>query len=362
MPEGRGFVIEVSPGVVAFRAWNMRGHEESASFNPRPGGLMLAEHGNVCAHALAAGLPSGCERCARRAHVCTEDPCPHFPEPLPTRIVADWSGRSRSRFHRKIASLDWAPFFALPGSPVMVTLTYPGDWLTVAPSGKACKKHLEALKMRWHRRWGLKVCGMWKMEFQRRGAPHFHLFLMRPSTDPKTGHPLSATAFAEWLSATWAGIVAHPDPEQRAAHLAAGTGVDTQRGGDCRDPRRLAVYFGKHGSKTKDSKEYQHNVPREWLADEDGVADATAGPGRFWGYWGLSDATGGMHIDQADYMVGRRIVRRWMEARTRYLGRKSYRTLGVGGGICGGWVMVNDGPAFASQLARAIDIARSPRA
>src|SRR5207249_5060118 len=60
--------------------------------------------------------------------------------------------------------------------------------------------------------------------------------------------------------------------------ILAGTGVDYAEAHKCSDPKRLAVYFGKHGQYR--SKEYQHNVPEAWQAPG-------KGPGRFWGYWGL---------------------------------------------------------------------------
>jgi hypothetical protein len=53
------------------------------------------------------------------------------------------------------------------------------------------------------------------------------------------------------------------DPEERRKHLLAGTGVDYAEGVKLTDPRRMAVYFAKYG--TAGNKEYQHQVPREWI-------------------------------------------------------------------------------------------------
>ncbi len=65
--------------------------------------------------------------------------------------------------------------------PAMITLTYPGDWLTVAPSADAVKRvHFKALAKRWQRNWGHPLRCVWKLEFQRRGAPHLHLFTVPP--------------------------------------------------------------------------------------------------------------------------------------------------------------------------------------
>jgi hypothetical protein len=66
-------------------------------------------------------------------------------------------------------------------------------------------------------------------------------------TDPETGQPIEVD-FRWWLSITWADIVAHPDPDQRRKHRAAGTGVDYAEGIRLTDPRRMAVYFAKYGT------------------------------------------------------------------------------------------------------------------
>jgi hypothetical protein len=68
--------------------------------------------------------------------------------------------------------------------------------------------------------------------------------------------------FREWLSQEWADIVTHPDPEQRARHLLAGTAVDILNGLRACGPKRLAIYFTKHSSPNLlSNKEYQHIVP-----------------------------------------------------------------------------------------------------
>ena len=197
--------------------------------------------------------------------------------------------------------------------PAMLTLTYPGDWLTVAPDAQRVTLHFQALCKRYERAWGEPLRGPWKKEFQGRGAPHFHISTTPPMgtttvPDPATGQPIRVD-FKRWLSITWADIVAHPDEEQRRRHLAAGTGVDYAQGIKLVDPRRMAVYFAKYGAAAT-GKEYQHQVPREWLTtvlvctecgtgyDEDlhecpdcGCPDADVteegSVGRFWGYRGL---------------------------------------------------------------------------
>jgi hypothetical protein len=281
---------------------------------------------------------------------------PEWREPSPARQVEGWSRRSRARMVRTLAQLDWSPMYREGRPAVMLTLTYPGSWVVVAPNGKAVKAHHRALMKRWARKWGAEPPHPWKLEFQARGAPHLHLLVVPPDVDP--------VEFRSWLSSAWADVVAHPDPVERMGHERAGTGVDYLRGSRCFDPKRAAVYFSKHGG-AAGGKEYQHTVPVEWQA-------AGAGPGRFWGYRGLDRVTAEVRLEVADYLVIRRTLRRWSKSqgmtRQRMVPRginpltgevkvrRVTRRVGylARGGLAGGTIVTNDGPAVASALARLI--------
>jgi len=136
---------------------------------------------------------------------------------------------------------------------------------------------------------------------------------------------------------TWAEIVAHPDPEHRRRHRAAGTGVDYAEGIKLTDPRRMAVYFAKYG--TSGGKEYQHRVPDEWLTSvlvcdgcgteyeqdrdecpacgalEAELVDSGGGPGRFWGYRGLRAVLAVRQVTAAIGVQAGRLMRRWYRAK-----------------------------------------------
>ncbi|MGW5266977.1 rolling circle replication-associated protein [Microbispora sp. NPDC004025] len=311
------------------------------------------------------------------------------PERIPSREITGWSRKSRANMVRALCELDYRPMLDDPARlPAMVTLTYPGDWLTVAPDGKTAKGHLKALRKRYERAWDEPLQAVWKLEFQRRGAPHFHLLLVPPHgtarvpsgrarVDSRVGAGLP---FRQWLSEVWANIVDHPDPEEKRRHRLAGTGVDYAEGLKAYDPKRVAVYFTKHGS--FQAKEYQHCVPDEWTAPGQG-------PGRFWGYWGLERRTAAVEVEPEHAVQAARIARRWARAqgttrqvtvaRTRggqahpkevvvglagaqLLGyrrpprsrrvRRRVRRFGNGRGF----ISVNNGQTFAVQLARALDI------
>lgn len=320
------------------------------------------------------------------------------------RAVEGWSAKSRARMVRTLAQLDYSPLFEFEGwrLPAMVTLTYPRCWLRVAPNGASVKRHFDLLRKRFARAWGEKFRSIWKLEFQGRRpnsrcycsdclsgpvpyrtrddgrAPHVHLWMLPPvgSARGEIGGD-----FRHWLSATWAAIVDHPDPDQRALHMKAGTRVDFPEGLRARDPKRLAWYFSKAGG-AAGGKEYQHLVPEMWTAQGQG-------PGRFWGYIGIEKATATVELETEDFLRARRILRRWSQRVSFYpetggypskveirtvrrkvmrveesTGRIRYRQarrrakyLGQGG-LRGGFVLTNDGAAFTSQLARALDIWR----
>lgn len=124
--------------------------------------------------------------------------------------VSTWSEASRRRFRYAIARLDWSK---LP-APLDITLTYPGEWQRFAPDGKACKRHLELFLKRWATFAGSRQPVVWKLEFQGRGAPHFHVIASLPP-----GRSLEAARVV--VGAMWFQIVGSGDP----AHRAAGTRV-----------------------------------------------------------------------------------------------------------------------------------------
>jgi len=64
--------------------------------------------------------------------------------------------------------------------PVLITLTYP----RVFPCPDRAKEHLDAFLKRMKRRCP-RSSGVWRMELQKRGAPHFHLIMFHLPFIPK---------------------------------------------------------------------------------------------------------------------------------------------------------------------------------
>lgn len=284
------------------------------------------------------------------------------------RAITMWSRGSRRRMTRAIAELDLSTWHEDGGNLCLVTFTLPGWWEVVAPTGRDFKRLVELLRRRWLRAGAGPWRGMWKLEFQGRGAPHLHALMRVPAT-------VGGQVFETWLARTWADVCLDSLSDRDALayiglgeydkHLAKGTDLSWS-GVRFSDPRRTSIYFLKHAAPGDGmgSKEYQHVVPALWQSEGDG-------PGRFWGIWGLRRATGEMSVDWRTFCQARRVLRhvaRASQARTemsRLRGagdpagvwsmRRQQRRAGFGA-TGGGWVLVNDGVSLALDLGRALTV------
>ncbi len=136
----------------------------------------------------------------------------------------------------------------------ILTLTYPKDFPL---NGRDVKRHLDLMK-RWLKRHGVGS-GFWFLEFQKRGAPHFHMFL---SCFPVGG--------VQAVSKAWCQIVGGNDENHLRWHLGELSGTPCLE--LMRNPHAASAYATKYATKVE-----QKAVPEEF---ED--------VGRFWGYWGRS--------------------------------------------------------------------------
>jgi hypothetical protein len=143
--------------------------------------------------------------------------------------VKGFSFASRRRLLRCLASIDKA---ASSVTPLFVTLTYPNKW---DEDPKSWRKNLRAFIKRLDREFGESAV-FWRLEFQKRGAPHFHLMVW----DVKATHK-----FRKWVSLAWYRVVASQDPK----HLKAGTNV--QR---CKSWNGASAYLSKYLAKPSDGE------------------------------------------------------------------------------------------------------------
>lgn len=314
-----------------------------------------------------------------------------LPDPATRGTIFGMSRKSRARMMYAFAAIDWTPLLeqAAPtgGRVPMDTLTYGRYWLAACPDGRVFHDHLDQLWRAHERSWGSYDgdkrwvpqrirCG-WKLEFQRRGAPHAHIFKAEPqgaARVPGRGKkPVGAgLPYKQWLSATWThivygsapcegwedtGVCTPPEPggqpcpgghetrlavvhrhlarrlgvlgpateqqwetaaaevaQDAANHLKAGTAVDYDETREITDPKLLAHYFAKHGSFA--DKRYQDRVPDEWQQAAATVTEtgSTAGTGRIWGYKGVKKAITPIKVTAAEAVQLGRLLRSYCRA------------------------------------------------
>jgi hypothetical protein len=132
-----------------------------------------------------------------------------------------------------------------PGDFAFVTLTYAKAF----PTAAASKKDLDVFWKRFERAWGLKSM-IWKLEPQKRGAPHFHLLVHMTAG-------FDHLAVLEWSANAWHDIAGGGDRHHLKWHL----GMLGNR--PCvevvRDWQGVANYAGKYlGKVTQGDEEWSH--------------------------------------------------------------------------------------------------------
>jgi hypothetical protein len=115
--------------------------------------------------------------------------------------ISSFSSASRRRLMRKLAMINKTDL------PLFITLTYPNHYPDDAVTYKAhLEKFIKRLKYRFP-----NVSGIWKLEFQARGAPHYHIFVWGlPEVDLR-----------DFISNQWYEVVKSGDIK----HLRAGTQI-----------------------------------------------------------------------------------------------------------------------------------------
>jgi hypothetical protein len=224
-----------------------------------------------------------------------------------------FSENSRRRLIQKMAKWNLSDLYAY-----FITLTYPALY---AADWKIWKRDLDTLFKRLERKYPELVGCCWRVEYQRRGAPHFHLIAVCSKACE------SLVLFRVQIAEMWAEIVAEGykisggdmavyAPEQEK-HRRAGTGVEAVQG-----RKQLMAYVSKYLAKVD-----QVNAPAEW--------------GRNWGFRNLNgkldfSPVEVVEIDYCEAAQLKRYVRRWLKSRgrVRYAGmlnmRVSYSVLGLG--------------------------------
>ena len=227
-------------------------------------------------------------------------------EKKPREEIEEFSSKSRQRLRLFLAMMERACL------PFMLTLTYPGEFST---DDRQWKADLRAWFARLKRQYP-HVAAVWKLEFQKRGAPHFHLFLWGIEmdecwSDRAKANPVNQMSvacygdFRSWAERAWYEVVGSNDPR----HLRAGTNF--QR---IQKPGRLMNYVAGYVSKEDQS------LPGQKV-------------GRYWGCHNRSKLpiaeVEQKPMERGDYIALRRMARRFQRSvrmaafhKARQAGRK----------------------------------------
>lgn len=174
------------------------------------------------------------------------------PERPPQRgIIHGMSPKSRKRMMEGIAQ--WANFQV--GRAYFITITYHDEW---GVDFVAWKRDIEVLEKRMKRAFP-EMGGLWKLEFQTRGAPHFHLIV--------SGVDAVQSEMIAWVTKNW-GEIAHSTSEYKGEYATNVRRVFSLR--------HAMHYCAKYMTK---------DVPLYVNPDSDGVLEPIP-TGRIWAFFG----------------------------------------------------------------------------
>lgn len=204
-----------------------------------------------------------------------------------------------------------------------MTLTYPNAW---SPEPQVWKRDLDVFIKRIRRRWP-RACGIWRIEFQERGAPHFHLIIWNVRGNVKRVRLR--------ISRAWYEIVGSGDEK----HLKAGTEVS-----HVKSRRKAGWYVSKYAAK----------IGRTPVDPETGEV---VNVGRWWGVFG--DLRLGhvlrLALSLPDSHRLRRLARGLLNSRANSYavrlahldGTRGFTVYGLGDRTCREWIDVFDSTVFA---------------
>jgi hypothetical protein len=194
------------------------------------------------------------------------------------KAITQFSASSRKHLLKKLHSLSELP-------SILITLTYPKFY---PADSREWKRHLDNFRRVLLEHYP-KAWFFWKLEPQRRGAPHYHLL-------GNTESNLNIHLLRKHVAAIWYQVCGTGDEK----HLLAGTGIEVLK----KKKGSINAYVSKYMSKI-DLADYE-----EW-----------AHPGRFWGILGKKNLPEVISfifdLDKPEYYVMRRLIRRWLNKQSQ---------------------------------------------
>lgn len=269
-----------------------------------------------------------------------------------------FSVSSRRRLIQKMAQWNLNELFTS-----FLTLTYPRLY---AANWKIWKRDIEVFFKRLARKYSDIVGLCWRLEEQKRGAPHFHMIVASKGSICTCGtqelrdykgqkrlvhkHDCIIHQFRKDIAVMWAEIVADgyrmaggdmaayaPEYEK---HLSAGTNVESVN-----SRKQLMAYVSKYLAKVEKCDSCNGRNVVDGICGDCGCIQAKDNSVQGWGrIWGFRDLNGeldfapleAVELSYEEAVNLKRIVRKWMKARgnvkyaQRINGMVSYSVLGLG--------------------------------
>lgn len=197
--------------------------------------------------------------------------------------IKGFSRNSRRRLLGLIASVKRdAPL------PCFVTLTYPNDYPTV----EKAKRDLKVFEQRLKRKYP-EAGYIWKLEPQKRGAPHYHMLLWG----------VKITELLGWVVDAWYEVAGNGDPKHKLFHMGA-LRESQPCVGEVRSFKGVWSYASKYIGKTFEVAEWG----KQWT-------------GRFWGVGGKENIPFGekktVEITRKQAVQFMRYQKRFMKVKIR---------------------------------------------
>jgi hypothetical protein len=224
--------------------------------------------------------------------------------------VRTFSAQSRGRLLKLVNSFDRS--ICEKRTCVMITLTYGRAW----PHERGVwKRQLDNFRRDFLRPFGRVAC-VWKLEPQKRGAPHFHLIAFFPLGT-------NVSSLSSRAARIWNRLVEHSSGSQRRLHRSWHLGRLGNGNQPCCQVIRSLGGVIAYASKAIGSLPAV-SAARKYVskAADDGALCSEYGewssPGRFWGIWNKSEILSSESVHAVDEVAAtylRRCMRRYLQRR-----------------------------------------------
>src|SRR5437868_998126 len=205
-----------------------------------------------------------------------------------------FSPASRLRMKKRLAKLNIKGKYCF-----FITLTYPERYIK---DMRLSKRDLDVFRKAFAREFDTFVGGFWRLEYQKRGAPHYHMLLISDKA-------VSKKKIIEFIEKRWPEIV-------RTSYL--------REGGNEKEYRQHYEKHKKSGHNVQfmKSREMVTNYISKYISKLDDTI-LPDGTGRMWGQWQFNgkqldfSASETGHLAREEMVILKRMVRKHKEASNR---------------------------------------------